>query len=528
MNNPIPISRHTDRPEKHLSRVKLILFIIFLFSILSTSAISWHYYQQERQSFIESIELKPSSKSASIVGDLKLIIQDILTDALFLATMQKHFFNDLPSTAYAHTEQMMLAMSQVHNSYETLRVLDANGQERVRINQLDSGSEVIKPDNLQNKSNRYYYQIGRELKAGQVYVSPLDLKMEHGQIEAPFQPMMRFIIPVYLKDTLHSMVIINYKAQRIMNVLESYTSKRVSLTLLNSDGYWLKSPQKEQQWGFMFADKQDLKFETLYPDVWAAMQTQDSGRIVLDEGIYSYNTIKFMDTQQNEKYKGDPSVLGGEVPITPLWKMVSFLPQDEVLKDLGPMRIGYFLMLLVILSLILLSGVVFYRIYTFRHNYQNFLFKHAYFDGLTGAYDRIGLQDLTDKLVRKKVNFSFISMDLDDFKPINDNYGHLCGDKVLQLVVNRISNLLRTDDYIFRMGGDEFIVLVYGDFPLSDLEAVSHRIESEVVKPMEINELTFMVGISTGISQLKSSGTVEEMLNTADINMYASKNAKRQ
>ncbi len=311
MNNPIPISRHSDQSKEHLSRVKLILFIVFLFSILGTSAITWHYYQQERQSFIESIELEPSSKSASIVGDLKLVVQDIIKDALFLATMQKHFINVLPSTAYAHTEQMMLAMSQVHNSYETLRVLDASGQERVRINQSDSGYEVIKPDNLQNKSHRYYYQIGRELKAGQVYVSPLDLKMEHGQVEEPFKPMMRFVMPVYFKDTLHSLVIINYKAERIMNVLENYTSKRVKLTLLNSDGYWLKSPQKEQEWGFMFTDKQDLKFETLYPDVWAAMQLQDSGRIFSDEGIYSYDTIKFMDTQQNEKYKGDSLVLGG-------------------------------------------------------------------------------------------------------------------------------------------------------------------------------------------------------------------------
>ncbi len=192
------------------------------------------------------------------------------------------------------------------------------------------------------------------------------------------------------------------------------------------------------------------------------------------------------------------------------------------------MRMDYLVMLLVILSLVLLSGFVFYRIYTFRYIYQNFLLKHAYFDELTGAYDRIALQDLTDKLVRNKVKFSFISIDLDDFKPINDNYGHLCGDKVLQLVVNRISNLLRTDDYIFRMGGDEFLVLVYGDFSLSDMETVSHRIESEVVKPMAINELTLMVGISTGISQLKSSGTVEEMLKTADSNMYASKNAKHQ
>ena len=57
---------------------------------------------------------------------------------------------------------------------------------------------------------------------------------------------------------------------------------------------------------------------------------------------------------------------------------------------------------------------------------------------------------------------------------------------------------------------------------------MNYRIESEVIKPMAINALTLTVGISTGISQLKVSGTVEEMFKGADNNMYTAKNAKRQ
>lgn len=89
------------------------------------------------------------------------------------------------------------AVSQRKEVYDQLRYLDMEGNEIVRINFKDDHAQVVPPEQLQNKRHRYYFSEAVQLGCRKIYVSPLDLNIEHGQIEVPLKPMIRLASPVY-------------------------------------------------------------------------------------------------------------------------------------------------------------------------------------------------------------------------------------------------------------------------------------------------------------------------------------------
>lgn len=108
-----------------------------------------------------------------------------------------------------------------------------------------------------------------------------------------------------------------------------------------------------------------------------------------------------------------------------------------------------------------------------------------------------------------------IFFDLDDFKDINNTKGHTEGDRVLVQVCQTIKENIRETDYLSRIGGDEFLLIIEATTPASSRE-IAHRIIEQIQKD---NNIT----ISAGITALKGEKGVEELLITADKLMYASK-----
>nr|WP_221444255.1 sensor domain-containing diguanylate cyclase [Rhodanobacter sp. MP7CTX1] len=120
-------------------------------------------------------------------------------------------------------------------------------------------------------------------------------------------------------------------------------------------------------------------------------------------------------------------------------------------------------------------------------------------------------------------------LDLDDFKPINDRYGHATGDRILTEVAARLRHSLRSEDYVARLGGDEFVLVFENLEREQDLEPQLARIWSELHKPMVIDDAVFQLSASLGIAlsanHTKSSG--EQLLRRADQAMYHVKSRKR-
>lgn len=157
--------------------------------------------------------------------------------------------------------------------------------------------------------------------------------------------------------------------------------------------------------------------------------------------------------------------------------------------------------------------------------------KLAYFDSLTGACNRgYGLALLGRELKfaqRKKTPFLLIYVDIDDFKNINDTFGHGEGDQVLKKVVKLLKSNLRDIDIICRMGGDEFL-LIFSNSSLKDLSIIKERFNKNIVKLNQTINKPYKIGFSMGISCYDPNNPqpMDELIRIADNRMYEDKNKK--
>lgn len=151
-------------------------------------------------------------------------------------------------------------------------------------------------------------------------------------------------------------------------------------------------------------------------------------------------------------------------------------------------------------------------------------------DALTGLPNRVLLFDrlhaaLTDAAARDHL-VAVLMIDLDAFKPINDQHGHAVGDSVLQIVARRLARSVRTTDTAARLGGDEFVV-VLRDLPAADpAHAIRRQIEARLQAPLRLKGLRLRLGASIGMALGSASDTsAEALLARADAAMYAAKRA---
>jgi diguanylate cyclase (GGDEF)-like protein len=167
-----------------------------------------------------------------------------------------------------------------------------------------------------------------------------------------------------------------------------------------------------------------------------------------------------------------------------------------------------------------------------RRLYSDLLHRSE-FDLLTDIHNRFSLERQTDVLIEEAHQragiFGVIYIDLDDFKQVNDVYGHHIGDLYLQEATRRMKQQLRSHDLLARLGGDEFAVLLPMVRNRADVEEIVQRLDHCFSNPFVLEEHTLQGSASFGISLYPENSTTREgLLNTADAAMYAAKNLKRQ
>ncbi len=128
----------------------------------------------------------------------------------------------------------------------------------------------------------------------------------------------------------------------------------------------------------------------------------------------------------------------------------------------------------------------------------------------------------------KKIGVALLFIDLDDFKYVNDTYGHLVGDSVLQQVAKRISSVVRASDTFSRLGGDEFTVIMQSVGIRVDASTLAEKILRMFDTPFMINEREYFLSCSIGISCDIDAKNSEELLENADRAMYRAKESGKQ
>jgi diguanylate cyclase len=150
-------------------------------------------------------------------------------------------------------------------------------------------------------------------------------------------------------------------------------------------------------------------------------------------------------------------------------------------------------------------------------------------DSLTGASNR---RTLNDKLAMAIYEFNrvgnqygLILLDLDNFKQINDNYGHKVGDQVLIELVPVLQSMLRQNDQVYRFGGEEFVVLVT-DIRQRDLDKLAEKLRAGVQGRLTLPD-GGQITISIGVAMLQTEEDWEAWLHRADMALYQAKNQGR-
>ena len=165
---------------------------------------------------------------------------------------------------------------------------------------------------------------------------------------------------------------------------------------------------------------------------------------------------------------------------------------------------------------------------TDRKRLESKLIHDALHDPLTGLANRVLLRDHLERAIarrgRSPGTIALLFVDLDDFKRINDSYGHAAGDQILVRVAERLVDAVRAEDVVGRQSGDEFAVLLAQVLDPDEATVCAERILGELRRPILLGAHSIVVGGTIGVAVAMEPGaTAEDLLTQADAAMYAAK-----
>jgi diguanylate cyclase (GGDEF)-like protein len=152
----------------------------------------------------------------------------------------------------------------------------------------------------------------------------------------------------------------------------------------------------------------------------------------------------------------------------------------------------------------------------------------AHHDEVTGLPSRRLLEDryamAVARSTRQRDNVALLFIDIDGFKNINDRFGHLAGDRILQQVGVRLLASIRASDTACRYGGDEFVVLLSDNHDRADAVSTANKIRKRLSVPLKVDSQTLRLSVSIGIAMYPPDGPeLSSMLRAADADMYRTK-----
>lgn len=350
--------------------------LIFVPLCVAATAIAFAIYVADtnaNRKALEQSELRiVRLEKNSLNKDFKMIIKEL--DHLATSPELQEFLAD-PQAFHRkeHLQEYLLLLSIFTDLFDQVRYLDENGLEVVRVNYNNDRPAVVLEGQLQPKAGRYYFDAAIRLDEGEVYISPLDLNIENGQIEQPLKPMIRFARPVFDQSgQKRGVVVLNYFGARMLAnaVKVAAPDQLAQFMLLNSDGYWLKGVTPADEWGFMFDDRLDATFANRYSEAWQQISAADSGQLYTGAGLFTFDTLYPLEAGQ----QSSSEVAAAFAPSAETrdatgyyWKIVSYIPQ----ATLGGQRAGFIRNLATVyLALIALIAVFSYVLAKIMHTQQ--------------------------------------------------------------------------------------------------------------------------------------------------------------
>jgi len=326
-NTPVPTATHRI-PWPTTVRPFLILFLPLALLVLGGAGFLITAEQRRQEANLLANELLQVRLGQ---GVLAYRVHQVARDVRFLSRLHTlaDALEDPDTPTLARLAEDFQAFSEAKASYDQVRWLDETGQERMRVDYQAGQGQVIPAGALQNKALRYYFRDTLALDRGQVFLSPLDLNVEHGRIEIPYRPMLRIGTPVFDRQgRKRGVVLLNYYGAQLLGRFREVTEGAAHhIMLLNRDGDWLAAPNPADEWGFMLGNKDS--FARRHPQAWRRIQTQDSGQFRAADGLWSFASVYPLETGETSSTGAVAPAAASTGSLDPgqyVWKVVAHLP----------------------------------------------------------------------------------------------------------------------------------------------------------------------------------------------------------
>ncbi len=298
-------------------------------------------------------------------------LRGVQSDLLYLANQEllQQFLSDQGSKR-PNLEQEYINFAQRQNLYDQIRFLDTSGQELVRINYDSSEAATVPHDELQSKESRYYFQQSLSLKKNEIFVSPFDLNVEHGEIEQPIQPVIRFVTPVYgTTGTKQGLLVLNYLGTPMLKKLREVASSfRGETMLLNPAGQYLQSPDPTHEWGWLLGHSYSFRQE--FSKAWLNGKDHSSTQIRVEDDLFTFRMlspgIRLEDSSQVSTVKGNVQDPSGLVLVSRVSSSIANAHSNELLHRL-------ILMLAVVMGVMSLLTYYWAHSAEIRHHHESLI-----------------------------------------------------------------------------------------------------------------------------------------------------------
>jgi len=457
----------------------------------------------------------------------------ILSDLYYLChAYEERLIGQADYTVLVHNWAEFSTHRQV---YDQISYLDLQGDEKIVIKMSAEGAFPMPAQSLRNQKEQGFFKESIRLQKEEVYVSPLDLNLERHRREGAYRPMLQISTPVYDgAGRLQGVLVLSYHASSALKEFRELSrNSQGEIMLLNGTGYWLSSQNPSNDWNAMFLEGKEVNFQSIYPEEWEEI-IKGEGQVITGQGLFTFTPVNIVENFQMEPDQSQEAKVflgGGD------WYIVSLIKREEksgyFTDEIGPLisnvvqkNASYFLLIAVI------SGVAGVLVSWNRKTYVTIKYFSEY-DHLTKAYNRrAGLEKLHDRLSggeQKQPKVSLCFLDINGLKEVNDTLGHQLGDELIQAVSQEIRRSLRPDDFLIRLGGDEFLIVFYG-LSIEESEEVWQEIAASYEGINAREGRPYLISVSHGIIQcnLVQKTQVDELIHAADEKMYEEKQRVKQ
>lgn len=340
----------------------IIVFIVL--QIIAVSIISYDrnvqsrvFYNSLESSYIAKLNLKKdiiSSTFTPLFSDVRFLVSQ--------RSLQSYFKSFENERALISDFKIFLASNP---GYDQVRILNLDGKEVIRVNcNKDSVYEVI-DSSLQGKSKRDYYKKSLFLEDNQLYVSPLDLNMEHGKIELPEKAVIRVVVPIFMAAEKKGYLVVNYNTNYFLErISEPTLDTRAAFLLVNNNGSILAGPKEYERFAYL-QPKNKKDFAFYFPRIWEEITSSEEVFFKTKKGFFGVNTINLYDHSDFSLFSKKVNLLKGEKE----WYMVYYISKKTISQYIRPIEINFYLFLLLALIVNLVITYIFYYIRNKKLNY---------------------------------------------------------------------------------------------------------------------------------------------------------------